>query len=117
MVTDTKEIIKFLPFEEDFKRSLLEQFDQAQGQQKFELDSMVWRAYYQVYEAQLQQNIQLELQQGKEKMDEHFYAKIREKTEKELDDMIRSESKTSDLSAARKAMEKIVQEIHAAKKK
>lgn len=119
MITDTTAIIKFLPFEEDFKKLLLERFENASGQQKFDLDSMIWKAYYQVYEAQLQNNIQLALteKEGSEidTLDENFYTKIREKTEKEMEQMVKEESNNADISAAREAMEKIVKEIQASK--
>lgn len=115
----TKDIIKLLPLDEKFKMELLNEFDFLDPDEKFEIEQVLWKAYRDLYEAKLKDNMQLALQKAgnnQEKLDKGFYKRIREQTDKELEEEERQTIEQTDLFAARTAMEKIVKEIRAAKK-
>src|SRR5436305_9565495 len=115
----TKDILKALPFEEKLKVDLLQSFDSFTPSQKFELEQIIENAYYGLYQSKLQDNIDSALKRAENNQEElgpDFYKRIREQTEKEMQEDLTKASQNVDLSAARAAMEKIVQEMKAAKK-
>ncbi len=115
----TKSIINVLPLEEEEKVKLIESLDHLSPDKKFDLERLLWRAYRQLYQIKLDTNLQLAFKDaydGKEQLDTDFYKRVQEKTEKEMDAESVAVSQTVDLTAARKAMQLIIQEIRAAKK-
>lgn len=116
----TKEIIKLLPFEEAYKVELLQKFDTASADEKFTLEGMLWKAYREWYRMQKDKQYQIALSdvmEGKEHFDAEFYKRLEEKTNKEIQTEGTQTKEKVDLTSARSAMEKIVREIQAAKKK
>ena len=119
-ILTTKDIIKILPFKEDFRMQLLERFDTLNLDALFNIEQALWDAYAYVYDLKIKENLQLAMDKaanGEEKLDEDFYKRVLEKTEKEMEKEAIGSSEKVDLSAARVAMEKIVKEIQASKKK
>lgn len=116
----TKNLIKILPLEQIYKEELLNKFDDYSPNQRFVIEQAIWRTYRTIYQLRLQKNLKdalVAVNNGQDKLDDLFYKRVREKTEKELQtETIQTVEKT-DLDAARKAMEQIVHEIQAAKKK
>lgn len=115
----TKDIIKILPFDEQFKQELLSGFDNLDPDKKFNLEQKLWDTYDAFYELQLKKNMQLALmraRENQEKLDKDFYKRIREQTDKEMQSETVQSVEQVDLSTARKAMELIVKEIQASKK-
>lgn len=110
----TKDIIKILPFEEQFKNDLLGRFDGLSPDQKFTLEQILWETYAVYYDLKLEENIQLALQRAKdnqEPLNNDFYKKVREQTDKALQEETSQQASEKDLEAARVAMQKIVQEM------
>jgi hypothetical protein len=119
MTINTKNIIKMLPVEEKFKLDLLNEFDFYDPDTKFEVEQIIWRAFREYYKIRLDQNLQLAFVKAgnnQESFDPDFYKRIREQTEKEIEEESVKNVEAIDLSAARKAMEVIVKEIKASKK-
>ena len=119
MQLTTKTIIKSLPFEQSFKHEILEQFDTLDVNTQNEIARIAWDTFYALYELRLEENTQLaflKAQKNQEKLDENFYKQVKEKTQKELENELAGTTQETDLTAARKAMELIAQEIKAAKK-
>lgn len=120
MKITTKDIIKILPFDEKFKTELLNEFNHLDPDRKFNIEQALWDAYDNFYELKLKENTRLaflNVEQGKEEFDENFNKRIREKTDKEMQEEAQKNIEQTDLNAAKSAMEKIVAEIRAAKKK
>ena len=118
MQLTTKSIIKTLPFEDSFKTDLLNQLDQFDPDKKFALERVVWETYDALYAIKLNENLRsalLQVRNHEEKLDENFYKRVREKTEKEMQEEAVQSAEQVDLTAARKAMELIVKEIQAGK--
>ncbi|MBI2074504.1 MAG: hypothetical protein HYT83_01560 [Candidatus Levybacteria bacterium] len=118
MTITTKEIIKLLPFEDKFRLELLEKFDSLNPDQKFNMEQILWDAYFALYKLKLDENLQLAFLRAKEnqeKLDKDFYKRVEEQTEKELSENTIEVTEEVDLEAARKAMEKIIKEIRATK--
>jgi len=110
----TKDIIKILPFEEQFKNNLLSQFDGLSIDQKFSLEQILWETYIAFYNLKLDENIQLALLRAKdnqEPLNSNFYKKVQEQTDEQIQQEATKNIETKDLEAARIAMEKIVKEI------
>ncbi len=116
---NTKSIINLLPFPGNFKLDLLEKYDGLPREEQLKISDIVWEAYYAVYDFKIRENFDKAIETADkkgEKPDEKFYAKIVEKTDKEIEDLLTSSSENVDLSAARKSMEMIIKEINASKK-
>lgn len=119
MKLTTKNIIKILPFTENFKLELLEQFDTLEKDVKFPVEQAVWDLYATLYEIKLEENTDLALARAaedKETLDRNFYKRMRQQTDKQMREEYIHKGETVDLTSARKAMEQIVKEIQAAKK-
>lgn len=120
MKITTKDLITIIPFEDDIRADLLAQYDSLSGERKYLIDKMLWDAYDALYELKLQENMQrafIEAKEGKQKLDPEFYKRVKQKTEEEMTKVDVLKVEQTDLDAARKAMEQIVSEIQAAKKK
>lgn len=118
MQLTTKTIIKSLPFEQSFKHELLEQFDALDADTQNAIARIAWDTFYAMYQLKLEENTQLafvKAQVNQEKLDKDFYQRVKEKTQKELEDDLAGTTQETDLAAARKAMELIMQEIKASK--
>lgn len=118
MQLTTANIIKVLPFEESFKHELLQELPVLSKGQVFTLDGILRNTFYALYDARLQENMQIALDKvahNQEKLGEDFYARVQQQTMEELEEAGRDKIDSADLEAARRAMEQIVQEIRAAK--
>lgn len=95
----TLNIIRMLPFEKQFQTKLLEGFDKLSPDQKFALEEIVWDTYEAIYKLKLQENIGLSLLRAKsnqEKLDEDFYKRAKQQTEKDMEtDFSQSAAKTN----------------------
>lgn len=114
----TKDIIKILPLEATLKASLLAEYDTLDPDRKLAIADTLWETYDTLFNLKLEENIKLALLQAKdtkETLGKDFYQRIREQTEKEMQQEQAVSVETVDLSAARSAMEKIIKEIQAAK--
>jgi len=112
MELNTKNIIKILPFDNDFKDNLLKSFDGFDPDQKFSIERIVWGLYDALYELKLQQNIQHEMQASNDTdhpLDKDFYKRVKEKTEKEMFSESVDTSISVDLSHARSQIDQIIQ--------
>ncbi len=118
MTITTKDIIKILPFQEAFKIDFLEKFDTLPSDKKFSVEQILWDAYYALYRLKFDANISLAFERAKnneETLDKDFYKRVEEQTEKEMETQALESTEKVDLESARKAMELIVKEMHAAK--
>lgn len=109
-----KDIIKILPFEEQFKNNLLGQFDELSIDQRFSLEQILWETYVVFYNLKLEENMQLALLRAKdnqEPLNSDFYKGVQEQTELDMQKEAGEHIAEKDLDAARVAMEKIVKEI------
>ncbi len=88
-----------LPLDKQFQSKLLEGFDKLNSDQKFALEEIVWGTYEAIYKLKLQENIGLALLRAKssqEKLDEDFYKRAKQQTEKEMEtDFSESASKVN----------------------
>lgn len=118
MALTTREILQLLPMDEDFRKELLETFDSASEEQQFRLSLVAWQQYYAYKNLKLKENIQVNLAKpasDTDAPDEDFFKKVEEKTGKELTSETTTAASATKLDEVRKAMEKIVKEIQAAK--
>ena len=59
MKLTTKDLVKILPFEDQEKTDLFQNFDSLDEGQKFEITRILWQAYDALYEIKLEENTQL----------------------------------------------------------
>lgn len=114
----TKDLIKFLPFDEPDRNELLKTYEYADKNQRFAINQLVWTAYFDLYNDTLRDNLAKEVDEakfGEGKLDRDLYKRALQKTEQEMKLEIEKAITDTDLSAARKAMEQIMAEIRAAK--
>ncbi len=111
MKITTREIIKMLPFEPDFKAKLLSELDTYDLDRKMQAVQLIWEAYDLMYEFALQKNLdeQIELaKEGKFDLNKEFYKKAVEKTDKEIKKLFYQETAQSDISAIREKLQGLV---------
>lgn len=111
----TKDIIKILPFKDEFKDDLLEKYDKFDPDQKYSIERIIWDFYDALYESRLDTNMKLAFERAKkneEKLDHEFYERVRKQTDKELLEEFESAETTVELSDAREALEKIINKIN-----
>lgn len=111
MTLTTKDIIKMLPFEEAFKAKLLEDFDTLSPDQKYQIEELIWDAYAVIYQLRFEKNFRealLRVEEKKEEIDEEFSKRIREQTNKDLQNTQTQQSSAIDLSETRAALQEII---------
>lgn len=107
----TKDIIKVLPFDPEFKSKLLSDFDTLDPDQKFTIEQIVWDAYYALYQLKLEENLQLALARAgknKESLDDTLYKRVREQTEQEMQEEYVKGTTQADLSATRDTIQSMI---------
>lgn len=116
-VTD---IIKVLPMDNDLRMRILDTYDSMDPSRKYAITRASWKAYMMLYDEKLNENLELQLHavtEGKEHLGEDFYARVLQKTEDQMTKELSKSVEAVNLATARKAMEIIVREIKASKKK
>lgn len=111
MKITTKDIIKILPFDNEFKNELLGSFDGLDDDKKFNIGEVLWNAYDAFYELKLKENTQLALLQARdnqEKLDKDFYKRIREQTDKEMEQEATQMTAQVDLAQTREELKEII---------
>ena len=112
MELTTKNIIKILPFGNEFKDNLLATFDSLDSDQKFSIERIVWDLYDALYELRLQKNIQLEMQGSNDidhPLNKELYKRVKEKTEQEMMNESIDTTVSVDLTQARSQIDQIIQ--------
>jgi hypothetical protein len=111
MLLTTLDVVKSLPFDQEFKNKLVEKFDKLNPDQKFVVESTVWDMYNAIYKLKLNRNIEIALKKAiKDHLptDRIFYAKIKQETEKEMDLEFYKNVEQTDLSRVRSKLEEIM---------
>lgn len=87
MDLDEKKIITILPMDDKIREKLLNEFDSYEPVRRAALSKVLWDTYDLLYEFKLQQNLQIAFEKAKkneEKLDEDFYARVHEQTQKDM---------------------------------
>ena len=106
-----QDIIKILPFKKEFKEDLLKNYDTLTDDQRFSIERIVFDLYDGLYEARLEENMQLAFEAAKkneEKLDHEFYQRVRLQTEKQLQEEFSKTETTVDLSETRGELQEIL---------
>lgn len=107
----TKDIIKLLPIEKNFKEELLAKFDTLNPDQKFAVERIVWQTYDEVCDGRINENLILALMKAgknEEIFDENFYKRVVDKTNKEIDEEATKTITQFDLSHTRQGLAEMV---------
>lgn len=116
---NTKTLISFLPFDPAQKLDLLEKYDSLSKDEQIRITRIVWEALADYEELKIKENFEdglSEAEKDKSGLDQDYYKKIVDKTEKEIDAKLAASQQAEDLTSVRKSMEQIVREINATKK-
>jgi hypothetical protein len=104
MVKKTKDLIKFLPFEEEFKKNLLEVYDTLEPEKKYNIGMVLWAAYDTIFQMKLKRNMVIafgEAYEERERLDAKLYNRVRDLTEKEMNQVSAEDIKETELDVAR----------------
>ncbi len=107
------DILKILPFEEAFRNSLLDNFEKFSPDQQYAIEDIIWDTYDSLCKLKLEENIELALQKakdGEENLNEGFYDRIKQQTEKELEESFTTAVAAVDLSETREALQDIIKD-------
>jgi hypothetical protein len=115
----TKDVIKMLPIDEKLKIQVLNTYDYMEPGQKLMISRLAWKTYFFRYEGAIEKNTELQwekVKEGKGKLGKEFYEDVLKETNHELTLKADHSLQSTDLAAARQAMQQIVDEIRASKK-
>jgi hypothetical protein len=116
---NTKTIINYLPFDPKVKLELLEAYDSIPLEEQIRISRLVWQAFSEFENIKIKGNFDKGLKEASkanQKLDENYYKKIIEETQKDTEAKLSSAQESVDITRARKSMEQIVREINASKK-
>ncbi|OGH15944.1 MAG: hypothetical protein A3C30_03850 [Candidatus Levybacteria bacterium RIFCSPHIGHO2_02_FULL_40_18] len=111
MSLQTKDLIKILPFDEAFKKELGDSFDSLDTDKRNSIEKLLWGTYFALYDFKLNENLSIALAEAKknrEKLDENFYWRVKELTDREIEHVSAEDIKTADLEEARDKLAEIV---------
>ena len=113
MELTTEKIIHILPLEDDVRKDLLAGWDTMDPDQKFEIERILWDAYYELYRIKRDKKIELKLAQLGEEGDTtelgpDFYKQVAEETEQELQKESMKSADQSELGTVRTKLEEIM---------
>src|SRR4051812_34996158 len=111
MKLTTTKIIELLPFDQGFRKELLESLPTLPIDTRLDIVDLLWDEYADFYEALLEVNIKIAIgnvANGSDTFDKEFYKRIKEKTEKDIQNQATQEEATTDLSNARTELEKLL---------
>ncbi len=108
----TIDVIKILPFEEEFKKEMLLSFDTFDEDLKFEMERIIWDIYDAIFKLKVEEKLELGLEDfkyGTTAPDPDFYQKIVEQVKKEMSsEAIQTQGKV-DLEFTREALHDLMQ--------
>ena len=110
-IQSTKDIIKALPFEVDFKQQLLSEYDGLDENTKDAMMEILWEAYDDFFDLKLVENIEEGIVKGskdEEELDATYYNRMVDKTEKFIEEKNLKNLESVDLSSARNALSELL---------
>ncbi len=116
----TKDAIKLLPLDEKLKMQVLNMYDYMEPEQKLTVEVIAWKTYFLLHDEKVQMNLEKELaavEAGEAPLGTDFYNHVLKKTDQQEKKDLSSQTENVDLAIARRAMEQIINEIRASKKK
>lgn len=111
MQLTTQTIIKTLPFDEEFKKTLLENLESYDVDTKFEITQLLWDTYFALYDLALEANLEDGLDavgEGNGKLSPKFFQQIREKTDSQMGDELVETTEKVDLTSTRQKLEEMM---------
>ncbi len=111
MVLQTIDIIKILPFDEDFKKELLESFDSFDVNKRNSIEVLLWQTYFTLYDIKLQENLEIALEEAgrnQEKLDKGLYMRVKRLTNNEMNQVSAKDIKDMDLDTTRDKLAELV---------
>lgn len=111
MKITTKDIIKILPLDQEYKSRLLNNFDGFNADVKFEIEQLLWDAYAALYKLRLEENIKkamVTLQNSQLTLGPDFYKTIQEQTAKEIEQSFYKTTTDTDLAHVRSRLEEVI---------
>jgi hypothetical protein len=112
MKLTTTDIIRILPITQETKDSLTSTWESMDPDTRFDLEQILWDAYDTIYDITLDENIKLELLKATQEevvLDDSFYARMREKTDEQIQKQQQTKIDSSELSSIRQKLETFMQ--------
>lgn len=113
MIKTTQDLIKILPFDKEFKKELLENYETLDPDRKFNIQVMLWGTYDGLFDLKLEENLSIAFEEAKnnqEKLDSELYKRVRDLTADEMDRLTEDDIKALDLDIARDKLQEILSE-------
>lgn len=111
MVKTTLDVIKFLPFDENLKKDLIESYEGLDPEKKYNIGMMMWAAYNALFELKLERNLEIafeEAMNNQEKLNAEFYDRVRDLTQNEMDQVTTEEIQALDLDITRQKLAEMI---------
>lgn len=111
MVLQTKDIIKILPFDEKFKKELLESFDKLDVDRRNNIERLLWETYFTLYDIKLQENLRIALEEvarNQEKLDKDLYNRVKKLTNNEMNQVSEQDIRDMDIDITREKLQELI---------
>jgi len=112
MKLNTKTIIQSLPLDDKLKQDILSKWDTMDRDLRYEIENLVWEAYYEFENLKVDENIQNNLQkakQGEVPLNADFYETAIKGTEETKTVELHQSADSVELAAVRGKLEQLMQ--------
>lgn len=109
----TQSIIKILPFDQEFKQTLLDNLEKYDLDTKFKITQLLWDTYFALYELKLQENIDDSMNhivETNDSLSHDLFTKARDRTNQDMEQELIKTSETVDLTTTREKIEEIIRD-------
>lgn len=111
MKLKTKDLLKALPIDEKTRERVMQVLNGQDEAKKFELGEMIWDAGHMMYKQKLDENIRKSVNDPKGngvKLDTDFYRQVKEKTDREFEQVLQSKTSSEDLAGVRDRLQQLM---------
>lgn len=112
MQLTTQQVIKTIPFEENFKQELIEKLPTLPKETQLDVVTMIWNLYYSMYDMKFDENTDAALTNAannQESLDPNFYKRVHDKTIHQMEENVTKTTTQVDLSTTRQKLQEILQ--------
>lgn len=112
MKLNTKTIIQALPLDPGLKQDIVSKWDTMDKDLRYEIENLVWEAYYEFEDLKVDESIQKNLEkakQGELPLNADFYNTALQSTEETKTQELHQSADTVELSAVREKLEQLMQ--------
>jgi len=113
MKLNTKTVIQSLPLNEDLKKNILSKWDDMDQDLRYEIENLVWEAYFELENVKVDERLQENFQKAKKgeiPLNEDFYKNAFQEVVLVQDQKIHEQVDSAELAAVRQKLELLMKD-------